>query len=277
MNDEYLNSARTSELWAKTKIQISDETMRSISNKANAFFDSYGPDEEVSFSRVYGGGVVDPISEIALAQEGEGTPSLENVRNIPGWGSIELTYNGEITTQALPETVYGGTYDWSKGELTITHKMINRIVGTNEIVEDFEGSGKSVIGWRISGEDAEKIIRPIPVGGNRDEMCTSNVCTSVRFLNRDLGYTFFLRENLVDDVGIFESTYDGFKMQFVFALLQPSVIRLPPHQFIALSGQNTLSSDCGRTSAYVQTDDVTMEEVNAAINAAVTGAIEGVY
>lgn len=34
-----------------------------------------------------------------------------------------VAYQGDTVTQALPETVYGGSYDWAKGELTVTHGL----------------------------------------------------------------------------------------------------------------------------------------------------------
>ena len=32
-------------------------------------------------------------------------------------------YRGGVYTAAFPETVCGGTYDWAKGVLTVTHEM----------------------------------------------------------------------------------------------------------------------------------------------------------
>lgn len=50
-------------------------------------------------------------------QEGSGTPSPDNVRNITGYDSVTVNVNGTDVTVDFPTTVYGGYVDLVSGEL----------------------------------------------------------------------------------------------------------------------------------------------------------------
>ena len=68
------------------------------------------------------------VSSIAAVQEGEGDPSPDNVRTISGWDTVQLWHGAALDedadpalSAALPETVFGGSLDWTTGLLTVTH------------------------------------------------------------------------------------------------------------------------------------------------------------
>jgi len=54
---------------------------------------------------------------------------LEQIRTMqlePGGEATAFEpFIGEVYSVQLPETVYGGTFDWTKGKLTVTHEMAN--------------------------------------------------------------------------------------------------------------------------------------------------------
>ena len=52
-------------------------------------------------------------------QSGSGDPSPTNVRAISGRNSVALTVNSDTETISLGQTVYGGVFDVTSGELTI--------------------------------------------------------------------------------------------------------------------------------------------------------------
>lgn len=60
------------------------------------------------------------------AQEGSGTPSLENIRPIKGRDSVTITRqeDNQVITLTLPETVYGGEVDAVSGEGRETWKYV---------------------------------------------------------------------------------------------------------------------------------------------------------
>ena len=60
------------------------------------------------------------------AQEGSGTPSLENIRPIKGRDSVTITRqeDNQVITLTLPETVYGGKADAVSGEGQDTWKFV---------------------------------------------------------------------------------------------------------------------------------------------------------
>lgn len=54
----------------------------------------------------------------------EGTPALDNPCPILGTDGLTLTHNGEEIAAPLGETIYGGTYNWQTGELTVAWKLL---------------------------------------------------------------------------------------------------------------------------------------------------------
>lgn len=67
---------------------------------------------------------VNVVSHITCTQSGSGDPSPENVRAISGHAGVVLTVNGADRSAAFGQTVYGGAYDWERGVLTVTHRMV---------------------------------------------------------------------------------------------------------------------------------------------------------
>jgi len=54
----------------------------------------------------------------------EGTPALDNPCPVLGTDTVMLTCNGEEIAAPLGETIYGGSYNWQTGELTVAWKLI---------------------------------------------------------------------------------------------------------------------------------------------------------
>lgn len=263
-----------------------DSAIKPINDKkADAIFETVGPASSVEFNMASEGSLLHPVSEIKLVQEGEGTPSLENIRNITGWSSIALTHNETATTQPLPETVYGGSYDWAKGELTVTHKYYK-----------FTGNEYHHIYSIYFYIDITEEPPPDFVSG----ICShykyttygSPGCIGISLDGKSAIYTpgdfYTLDETGIEEwLGYLKSQVDaGTPVQIVWRLADPHIIQLTPHDFLALSGINTLSSDCGDTTVTFSTDlekyiernsTAIMSQVNEAIDIAINGAIEGAY
>lgn len=250
-----------------------DSAIKPIQDKkADAIFETVGPASSTTFDIASEGSLLHPVSEIKLVQEGEGTPSLTNIRNISGWDSISLAHNGTVTTQSLPKTIYGGIYDWAKGELTVTHKFFALAVA------DMNNS-ETLPGWINSG--IIECVKPGVTGGAPGLLCyNARICS----VNSNIDIVFFSNSGMTQSE--WKAQYPDLICQFIFPLLEPRTIQLTPHDFLALSGTNTLSSDCGDTTVTFSTDleryiernsTAIMSQVNEAIDIAINGAIEGAY
>lgn len=210
-----------------------------VSSPAHTITETYGPAAEVTVDIAVEGSPLRPVSEIKLVQDGEGTPSLENIRNISGWSSISLTHNGTATDQALPETVYGGSYDWGKGVLTVTYKFFSLAVADMNNSEIYPG-------WQNVG--IVECVEPGVAGGTPGLVCyNAQLCA----VNSNVDRIFFFNTISQSE---WKAQYPDLICQFVFTLLEPRVIHLTPHEFLALSGTNTLSSDCGNTTVTFTAD-----------------------
>lgn len=202
--------------------------------------------------------VLHPISEIILTQEGSGTPSLDNIRNITGWSSITLTHNGENTTTGLPETVYGGTYDWLKGELKITHRAF--LLPFKAMADH----SQTYPGWDYrngmldsSTFDLTNINHKydtywdMPITGNILPIIGINTKLSndQSISNARIQFNKHSHNPLYPDLTTaqLKAQYPDLVFQFVVPLLPEYIrtIRLPTNEFLALSGANTVSANCG--------------------------------
>lgn len=225
--------------------------------------EEYGPSKEVSTDIAIANGPVQVISEIKYIQEGEGTPSLTNVRNITGFDTIELThqYGEDLSreyTQNFSETVYGGEYDWSTGRLTLTHKLFSLSVDNMNNSEDFPG-------WSVPGL-SECFDTGINTGFSN---IVSNICNSVRINTNGSNTTlFFLKSAFNLTQSQFKEQHSGLNCQFLFPLLERKVIQLAPKEIYSFKGRNSFTSNCGDTKAifyvnikeYIEHGNVYMEE-----------------
>lgn len=209
--------------------------------------ETYGPAPAVTADMAVPGTPLQPVSEIRPAQEGEGTPSMENVRNITGWDKITLTHSGETHETAFPETVYGGSYNWAKGELTVTHKFFTLLPRDMNNSEDFPGWSHltdllECFPGNISGTVYQNAVMNI---GTKFGYHTMASAEGVLYLPTSL-YKLKQAE--------WKAQYPDFAIQIVLPLLEPRTIPLTPQEFLAFTGENTLSSNCGGTAVTFQAE-----------------------
>ncbi|MBO7730962.1 MAG: hypothetical protein J6S67_00365 [Methanobrevibacter sp.] len=70
------------------------------------------------------GNMVNPVVTLNVIQEGSGTPSPSNPRNIGAYGDARIHVNSDTTIIDFGGTVYGGTLDVTTGVLTVKYKII---------------------------------------------------------------------------------------------------------------------------------------------------------
>jgi len=222
--------------------------------------ETYGPSPEAAVDMAVPGTPLLPVSEIRLVQEGEGDPAPENIRNIIGWNSIALTQSGsnETFTQALPETVYGGTYDWTKGELTVTHKLFSLRVADMNNSEDYPG-WNNVEGLsdcipnnttNMAPFDWISSITSKKSGGNAVS-CNTKEYTDGSGARKIL---IIARSAIPLSQSEWKAQYPDLVIQVVLPLLEPKTFQLTPREIIAITGGGILSSDCGNTSVTFQAE-----------------------
>lgn len=220
-----------------------------LDRPAHSVTDTAGPAAEVTADTAEAGSPLQPVSEIWPVQEGEGTPSPGNVRNITGWDSITLTHNGEAATQELPETIYGGSYHWATGELEVTYKLFLLAVKDMNNSEDYPG-WRELDGLLDCVEPGKSIVIPTSEKG-----VYTNISTKVHA--NTIGSNRILFYNLSDypmTQSEWKTQYPNLVCQFVLRLLEPRSIHLTPQEFTAAAGDNILSSSCGNTAVTFRAD-----------------------
>lgn len=252
--DDTIESNSTIWSSSKTSAAITNSKM-DILNKICLPFEQSGAVVECY---PMGGFSLNITTYIKAVQEGEGDPSLDNVRPIRGWSSLTLTRNDDTYTQALPETVYGGSYNWATGELTI-----------ESILVTFDGTEQ----WRYN-----PAYRGFYTSGGKPYIADKVVPVLNRYTGR-IGLSNLPNGYAAISVGspdwiicVRDDTYEGdihrFKtalaqwaeaqmpLQLVRVLKEPIVVRLDSHPIPALPGVNTLQSDCGDTTVSGREDPI---------------------
>ncbi len=210
--------------------------------------ETYGPASEITVDMAMPGTVLRPVSEIKLMQEGSGTPSLTNIRNLLGRNQVSISFNGESHTQSFPETVYSGSYDWAKGKLIITSKTVSFAVANMNYDENFPGWINCT--WLNEIYSANFNSQPkLPINIGEYVGVTFYANGDPRW------WTVFMP---VTRYGMKQSEwkaqYADLTVTMSFPLLEPRVIRLTPSEFLAVNGNNILSSDTGDTTVTFQVE-----------------------
>ena len=195
------------------------------------------------------------VTTITPAQPGENYPAPDNVRPLTGWNVVNL-YRGAaydeaaspVLTAALPETVYGGTLDWTTGVLTVTHRMLRL-------------TGSSAEGWTSNGSGhyyAKRYLTDTPGG----DSTTDGYCTHYRYANAYAGIAksmqgrethVWLKDadlTSVDAVKAYlaEQAAAGTPVTLVYPLATPYAIQLNPQTLPLLLGSNAVWCDAGETA-----------------------------
>lgn len=211
--------------------------------------ETYGPSPEVTVDMAIPETLIEPISEIKMVQEGSGTASLTNIRNFVGWDGVTLTFNGEASTQSFPETVYDASYDWAKGELKITHKVVSFDVADMNYDENFPGWKNCT--WLNEIFDAK-------INGHFDSPVNVGNRVAVTFGGPDTDPTWWIVSMPIATYGLtqtqWKAQHPDLTITMSFPLLVPRKIQLTPSEFLAINGNNILSSNTGNTTAIFRVD-----------------------
>jgi hypothetical protein len=203
------------------------------------------------------------ISQITPIQAGSGDASITNPRPITARTAVKVTvandtesaeYNAE-----LAEDAYCGSFDWSTGLLTLTHKMLTltgneswNMAGTYGVYN----GGSSFLGDSLKGTST--IFGLCSHAPNiTDEKINA---TYIRKANNSQGLEVLGFSNGLWGEDLLEITVDKWKayikaqydsgtpVQILYQLEVPITVQLTPQEILALSGTNTIRSDTGNTT-----------------------------
>ena len=188
------------------------------------------------------------------------------------YGAIDTTYEpyrGEELTLDLGQTVYGGSLDWNTGVLTIDRGIYDLGEFSWEVCDMNEEED----GWAIiRTKDLVGVAHDWTDSQYPDYSC---VCSHYRTvpsfqvaeISNDyiIGYSeydpetglsagLYLENDDFIGMTIEEITEALSGVQLSIQLKNPITIQLTPHEMLALSGVNTLFSDCGTTTVTGRKD-----------------------
>lgn len=195
-------------------------------------------------------------------------------------------YQGDDYTSTLPETIYGGTYNWKTGELVVDKAMITlsgdeqeiRTWGVNVHADGLTGFIFYINLNDYLDFDVEK--RSKARCSHFPNSYTWGSYYTGLYLSVDAPHYFALivPNNLLSDVSSSNSAISSFRewlssqvslenpVQISYLIEEPQTYHLSPQEIIALDGTNTLFSDCGDTKVTFTADtkkyiDMKIEEL----------------
>lgn len=205
-----------------------------------------------------GGFPLNVVSQITPIQAGSGDASPTNVRPLSAHTAVKVTianetdsaeYNAEFGQEA-----YCGTFDWSTGLLTLTHKMLT-LTG-NESGWSKYGTG-SVLNFGLMRDSKKGTSDVYGYCSHVKTVAGGNITWSgVRKTNVNGGFETYavsfwgLPDNEVSTWTNYlkEQANSGTPVQILYQLEVPITVQLTPREIFALSGANTIQSTTGDTT-----------------------------
>jgi hypothetical protein len=202
-----------------------------------------------------GGFPLNVVSQITPIQAGSGDASPTNIRPITGHTAVKVTIandteSAEYNTE-LGQAVYAGTFDWSTGLLTLTHKMLT-----------FTGEEQDTTPWVSVGSNAviNYYYLSDSVGNYYFNGWCSHTNTRTESLRKGHANGYIQARELTTFWGLPDCTVEtwiaflkaqaaaGTPLQVLYELKTPLTVQLTPQEILALDGANTIRSDTGDTT-----------------------------
>ena len=205
--------------------------------------------------------------------QGEGVPSFDNVLPLSPRTGVTLSVGDGEFSVAFGQEIYGGTFDWSTGVLTIDRAK-HIVTETDRWYEaetdssykgvdnrhryelpysrnpswltDFRGSDSVIVDKRLSCS-TQKTTTAGDTWYNKEGIASYEVVG--KETQRSL---YFYLEQYATDFEAFKQAMIG--TEIVYGLRNPVTIQLTPQQIEALGEITTLSSDTGDTTVKYNRD-----------------------
>lgn len=195
---------------------------------------------------------VDVAVIFSAKQEGEGNPSMTNIRHITGMSSITVNqaYDGGNQQYVidLDGNAYGGSVDFATGKVTITHKLYElAIADMNNDYDDYPG-WKNVTGFHecfASGKDLYNATYD-PIAINAGTIFTVNYNYGIISLNKE----YYNGRKQSE----WKQQFPDFVFQILMPLITPKTIDVSAVSITSYNGENTFTCADGEmtitTHAY---------------------------
>lgn len=213
--------------------------------------------------------------QIELGSTASEFAPYSNIRPISGYDSLELaqadkTENKNTYTVHLGDTVYGGTYDWGKGELT---------VGVGSIALD------GMEGWKLQNNKyyvlLDSSFPSLSLPNGQDMYCISSHFKNIAWREGDnsgaigINGTYGIRAYVLklfptlDDwkAYLVEQHAAGTPVQIAYKLAEPITIQLAPLEILPLDGTNVLISNPDDITVSGKLDLSYLHEENKTVKA----------
>ena len=192
------------------------------------------------------------IVNIEPVQEGSGTPTPNNVRNIIGWNAAIINHSGadtqnpdtlNISWQNEAGIVYGGTLNVTTGLFTVTKALVELAVADMNNTEAYPGwknTGiESIIGIGIN----QKFTSILNIGDTFSANTTSG--TGTIFLPRS---AYGLTQEQ------WKEQYPNLTIQIIAEYQNPETYQLTPHEIRTLLGINNFWANTGDVTVNYKAD-----------------------
>lgn len=191
-------------------------------------------------------------------------------------------YSGATRTAILPETVYGGSIDWTTGLLTVTHR-VQTFNGTEAWAEGNLDSDGKPITYKLDNRSAQATAvtdnnrayhlcsHYMPAAYKSASVQTDMTCATLN------SYQMIIKDTTAGTLDGFKAKLakwaaDGTPMTMVFPIKSAyyRTIQLTPQQLDMLKGENHVWSDSGDTSlTYIVDTKTYIDNSIAALAASV--------
>lgn len=188
-------------------------------------------------------------------------------------------YQGKTLTAELPETVYGGTLDWTTGVLTVKSEIYT-FTGEEEITV-LAPSGNMYFAYygdtnKTGVHDSQAVCSHFKIGTVTSSTTTKNVFSVWRNgTTPSWRINFRLADATITDATTCKAWLAaqyaaGTPVTVVYELVTPYTIQLTPRQMETLKGTNNIWSDAGETAViYFADTKLYIDNKIAAIAAAI--------
>lgn len=212
------------------------------------------------------------VAAITLSYNTRFVLSLSNVQLEEGAVATSYEpYQSVKLSADLPETVYGGTLDWTSGVLTVTHAPAE-VTAFDTLYTDV-GSGLTCgqanrwPGMRAGGgaDGWCEALTPVASIKGRTEPCMSFGGTSSAAI-----YAAYPAATVGTTLEALNAYVASNPLRVVYPLAEPYTIQLTPQQLTLLKGNNAIWSSTGDTSlVYIADTKLYIDNAIAAIAASI--------
>lgn len=215
------------------------------------------PSFKISGNRVsvdnFGGYPLHVLSKFDAIQSGTGDPSPDNVRPITGCDNLTVNTGNEYTV-SFGQTIYGGTYDWQSGLLTIEW-------GCNKVRDfDWDTNGASIFRtYDLAGKT------PFWKDGFPDGFCSHYKGAAAIDLYESEGFIYCIgmgekavlciKDNRFDTADEFVTNMG--ECQILYRLSDPITVQFEPQEILGLYGGSFITCDTGEITVTGRKDLVT--------------------